>query len=284
MKIFLAALLFSATASAATISKNDITISTNESGTVWSLTFRGKQYVNCVDKGRCFQGAASFDHMGEAFNPTKGGCNSAYGVVHALNCDQPNPSPSSSKLLLEVTGDGIVYNQTQMAFWNQVAGAKLSNHIHGMLIHIGCGAPNVICIHSSFEVPSNEQHSIGQFEVFTGYMPPEFSKFWTVDVNTDGGLRMLTNGPGEQSRPVIFSTPDFQHAIGVYSMPSDCPTGAGYGRWNFAAEQTVKWNYVCRVPHPAGTHRFALRIVVGSVFEVIQAMKTFNPRLALVKT
>jgi hypothetical protein len=59
----------------------------------------------------------------------------------------------------------------------------------------------------------------------------------------------LDDGPGEQNRPVVFSTVSGNHAMGIFSpdQPSRGYEGAGYGRFRFKAEKVVKWNSVFRV-------------------------------------
>ncbi len=51
---------------------------------------------------------------------------------------------------------------------------------------------------TEFTLPSSERHDYGVFEVLTGYMPAEFSSFWTYDVVSDT-LSLLSDGPGTAS-------------------------------------------------------------------------------------
>lgn len=229
---------------------------------ICSLTWRDKEFVNNYDHGRQIQSASSFDYLGENFNPTEAGA--------SYLTDGFIPSPSSSLNLRAVAAGNKLVTQTQMAFWNPVNGVRRSNHIHQKWVTIGMpGMNHVIQYITEFTVPMNESHSYGQFEVLTGYMPPEFSKFYTFDVkNRATTVVPLDDGPGEQDKPVIMSTPDGGWAMGVYSPDSPQQTypTAGYGRWRH--HDTVKWNNVFRIPNPAGTYRFKTYIAVGSLENV----------------
>jgi hypothetical protein len=104
-------------------------------------------------------------------------------------------------------------------------------------------------------------------------MPAEFSKFWALDPKS-GQLAPLSDGPGEQSRPVVLSTADGLWAMGVWSpdQPSKGHEGIGYGRFRFPAERVVKWNCVFRVQDPAGikpgNYSYRVFVAVGSLRNV----------------
>jgi hypothetical protein len=85
----------------------------------------------------------------------------------------------------------------------------------------------------------------------------------------------LSDGPGEQSRPVILATEDGKYAMGVYSLPwnsLETPdirvSGPGYGRFRFEAEKVVKWNSVFRLKSdndlPATDYSFRNFVIVGT--------------------
>jgi hypothetical protein len=122
----------------------------------------------------------------------------------------------------------------------------------------------------TFTVPPGERHTLAQFEAVTGYMPPDFAVFWRFD-RTEGCLKPLSDGPGEQADPVVLATKDGVYAMGVYSpeQPSKGFENAGYGRFRFVTEKVVKWNCVFRVRAPegiaAGDYKFRCFLVVGSV-------------------
>lgn len=244
-----------------------LTLSTFDytAGAFCSLTWKGVQFIDARDHGRCLQSASSFDHLGENYNPTEAGA--------SMFTDGLLPAPSSSQLMNYVIDKATLAAEVRMAFWNPVNGRKLSDHVHRKWVQAGLtGRPNVIAYALDFEIPPNEVFNVGQFEVLTGYMPVRFSKFYTLDPST-GAMNDLSDGPGEQNLPIIFATADGKHALGVWS-----PSGLTYGRWRFS--DCVKWNAVKRVTNPRGTQRFRVFNVIGNVLEVragVQALAKSAP-------
>ena len=51
------------------------------------------------------------------------------------------------------------------------------------------------------------------FEVLTGYMTADFTSFWAFDPERNA-IQTLSKEPGEQTQPVILSTPQQTHAMG----------------------------------------------------------------------
>lgn len=254
MKRWLAALLSSIAGSAMpaslTIGPHHFSVSAYDySGwAVCSLVFRGQQYLDAADHGRCLQSAASFDWLGEAFNPTEGG-SVADGAL---------PGASTTLLYAVLGGRDSFASEVQMAYWS---GGR-SRHVLRKWLKVRFGGRNVIEHRIAFEIPTGESHSIGQFEILTGYMPPRFGRFRTFDPAT-GALADLGDGPGEQILPVIFCSDD-SNCMGAYSPAA--LAGGGYGRWRFP--DVVKWNMVTRVPYPAGVFRFRVFTAVGTLAEV----------------
>lgn len=235
---------------------SDIVITTTSrlAGAIHSLKWNGMEFIDSLDHGRQLQSACSFDmarpgpFWAECFNPTEAGSR----LDHTGN-------KTTSRLTAHVARDNILATKCQMAFW-LAPGEKssgrpalntttLSNHHLGKIVRIGHeGLPHAIEYIVTFGIPSAENHTMGQFEALTGYMPPEFSRFLSWNPAT-GKIAELNDGPGEQSLPVIFTTTNEQHAMGIYtpfmpSCPSDKPS---YGRFRFPAEKVVKWNCVFRV-------------------------------------
>lgn len=272
---FLALLALPAMAAETISSPSGITIRTcdHDAGAICSITWNGKQFVNDQDHGRQCQSASSFDYQGENFNPTEAGA--------SVLTDGENPSPSSSKLLYEAVVDGVLTTKSQMAFWNPVSGVKLSNHLFTKRVKIGfAGIPNVIEYASEFTIPANEQHAFGVFEALTCYMPAVLENFYTVNVNAWYPVRYraipIDNGPGEQNKPLMFTTEDAQYAFGIYSPNTPQPgfADAGYGRWNLWG--TRKWNNVYRIANPRGTYKFKSYMIIGTASDVIKSMVKLN--------
>jgi hypothetical protein len=182
-------------------------------------------------------------------------------------------------LLSIAAKDNVLETESRMAFWlkpgersrGQLAlnDNVLSDHKLRKRVTIGVpGHPNVVEYLVTFTVPKDEHHRYAQFEAVTGYMPAEFSQFFVL--NDDGTkLESISDGPGEQSRPIVFSTPSGSHAMGVYSpdQPSAGDTSSGYGRFRFVPEKVVKWNCVFRKRDASGIkpgeYTFRSYIAVG---------------------
>lgn len=262
---------------------SDIVITTTQrlAGAIHSLKWNGKEFIDSHDHGRQLQSAANFDlgkkFIPEVFNPTEAGSR-ADGTGNR----------SSSKLLHLAAKGNELRTTIQMAFWLK-PGEKslgnlayndriLSNNLLSKKVRIGYKAlPHAIEYEVTFTIPKGEHHTYAQFEALTGYMPPEFSKFWRFDPKA-AKLAVLDDGPGEQEFPVVFSTPNGQFAMGIYSpdQPAMGFEKAGYGRFRFKAEKVVKWNCVFRLRDAkgiaAGDYRFRNFVAVGTLEDVRTTM------------
>lgn len=260
-----------------------ITTTSRLAGAIHSLTWNGREFIDSADHGRQLQSASNFDNgtpfTPETFNPTEAGSRR----------DGAGPA-TTSRLLHRVAAPHALQTTTQMAFWllpGEKSGGHLaknrdavSNHLLTKRVIIGAtGLPNVIQYDVTFGVPIGEHHTYAQFEALTGYQPPEFSVFQTFDPSS-GQLDSLTDGPGEQPLPIVFSTTSGSHAMGIYSpdQPSPGYAQAGYGRFRFPAERVVKWNCVFRVRDPSGIrpgdYSFRMFVIVGNLETVRQTMQT----------
>lgn len=262
---------------------SEIVIKTTErlAGAIDSLTWNGKEFVDSRDHGRQIQSASNFDagsrFTGETFNPTEAGS----------RFDGAGKN-SSSKLLHIYAHANQLQSTNQMAFWLRPGersnghlaknATRLSNHLITKRVTIGYrDFPNVIEYNVTFSVPLGEKHRYAQFEAVTGYMPSEFSEFYRLDLERNK-IDLLTDGPGEQEHPVIFSTKDLDFAMGIYSpdQPSKGYENAGYGRFRFENQKVVKWNSVFRLKSakgiPAGDFSFRNFIIIGDLKQVHQTM------------
>jgi hypothetical protein len=240
-------------------------------GSISSLVFRDKQYVDTRDHGRELQSASSFDGLGECFNPTEAG-----------SVADGDKLTTSSKLLAVKTGPNWVGTSTDMAFWlppgydykhqcgmtpsvtHAVNKEIRGGHILDKRIEVGdAGEPNVIFDHVTYHVP--EAHGTGTFEAATIYTPIEFSKRYVLNLAT--GNIEPTEVIGEQDSPVILATPDGNNAVGLYS-PFLPQAGRGYGTFSFP--KTNKINCVFREKSiTAGqTVSFLCEFIVGTLAEV----------------
>src|SRR4051794_2385113 len=162
-----------------------ITTTGRLAGAIHSLTWDGKEFIDSLDHGRQLQSAANFDcgrpFVPKVFNPTEAGSRR----------DGAGARSSSRLLRLSVEGPEL-RTTTQMAFW-LTPGEKsegraalndrpLSNHLLTKRVRIGHrNDSHVIEYEVTFAVPEGERHRYAQFEAVTGYMPPEFSRFWRYD-------------------------------------------------------------------------------------------------------
>ncbi len=267
-----------------------ITTTSRLAGAVHSLTWNGQEFIDSADHGRQLQSASNFDagskFTGETFNPTEAGSRSDGAGAR-----------STSRLLHIVASGNKLQTTNQMAFWlrpGEKSGGHpaknvlpLSNHLLTKRVIIGYrNFPNVIQYDVTFALPLDEHHTYAQFEAVTGYMPPEFSEFLSLNLAT-GKTESLTDGPGEQSHPVILATASGSHAMGIYSpeLPSPGFNGAGYGRWRFSAQKVVKWNCVFRMRNVAdgiapGDYTFRSFVIVGDLNAVKATMKQLHDSVA----
>ncbi len=257
-----------------------ISCSPKFAGAIYSLNWNGKEFLNSADHGRELQSAATFDGFGECLNPTEAG-----------SAADATADTSTSRLLSFSTDSNQIKSSAQMAFWTSVgqpypAGCgitniqvaqnttNLSNHILTKRVTIGfSGISNVIAYQVTFHVA--EHHSSAIFESLTGYLTQDFSAFWTLDPATRS-LAHLSYGPGEQDKPIIFSTTDQNYAMGIYSpgLPQPSFPGLGYARYSYLSQYTTKWSAFYHMGDtPAGDYTFQLYVVVGSLAQVIEGMR-----------
>ncbi|MFO0878991.1 MAG: arylsulfatase [Gemmataceae bacterium] len=254
-------------------------------GAIDSLTWNGKEFIDSADHGRQLQSASNLNAgkrmLAETFNPTEAGS----------RADGAGPRSSSKLLALEARGNEL-RTRTQMAFWlrpgEKSAGnpayntTVLSNHLVAKCVRIGyADMPNVLDYQVTFTLPAGEHHTQATFEALTGYMPWEFADFFAFNPGT-GKLEPLTDGPGEQSRPVVLATRDGRHAMGIYTPPGAGRSGPGYGRWRFTPDRVVKWNCVFRFERPdgipPGDHTFQIFVPVGTKAECEAALRKLTQR------
>ena len=252
-------------------------------GAIRSLTWNGKEFINEADHGRELQSASNLDVdgdiKGETFNPTEAGSRD----------DGAKQTTTGRLLYLHAEGADLV-TTNQMAFWllpGEKSGPNLakntnalSNHLLAKHVHIGIpNFPNVIDYTSTFILPRDEKHVHGVFEALTGYMAYEFDQFWAFDFKTRK-LQPMDAGPREGPLPLIFSTKDGGHAMGIYSPPDPKIPKRTYGRFKFDSAKVTKWNCVFRINDPNGIppaeyscHMF---VIVGTLDDVRATMDALS--------
>jgi hypothetical protein len=270
-----------------------ITTTSRLAGAIHSLTWNGREFIDSLDHGRQLQSASNLDVGGkffnETFNPTEAGCER----------DMAGPT-STSRLLFLSSADRELVTLTQMAFWlrpGQSSGGHpalnataVSNHLLQKRVRIGCpdlpppARDHAIRYEVIFTVPADERHGRATFEAVTGYMPADFRVFHGL--TADGSLEPLSDGPGEQSMPVVVSTADGSHAMGSWSADRTRTTGrpASYGRFWFEQARVSKWNCVFREAArdgesiDAGPHAYLVWVAVGTREQVRQTIVALRDR------
>jgi hypothetical protein len=266
-----------------------VTTTSRLAGAIHSLTWNGVEFIDSVDHGRQLQSACSFDclksgeYWAECYNPTEAGS----------RADGAGPTSTSKLLSIHAEGNRLS-TKTQMAFWllpgedssgrPALNSKPLSDVTVTKEVILGFeDMSQVIDYRVAFEVPETEHHRHAVFEALTGYMPARFEKFWGLD-SSRGELVPLTDGPGEQSLPVILATKDNQYAMGVFSpdQPSNGFEHVGYGRFRFEHEQVTKWNCVFRVSDreriAAKTYRFRMFVAIGTLEQVRSDLSSLASR------
>lgn len=258
-----------------------LTTTARVAGAIHSLTWGGREFIDSVDHGRQLQSASNLDAgvrpiRAETFNPTEAGSR------------RDHVGPRSTSELREFHAEGNrLHTKSRMAFWlapDEKSGPNparnttpVSRHLLEKSVTIGWhGLGQVISYDVIFTVPTGEFHQEVVFEALTGYMPAEFEKFWAFNPSS-GQLEPLSDGPGEQLRPVVLATADGNYAMGIFSPE----TGARYGRFRFARERVVKWNCVFRPPvaktgFPAGEYAYRQFVVVGDLARVQEGLRTLE--------
>ncbi len=277
-------------------------------GAIDSLKYNGKEFINRFDHGRQLQSAMQVDGFGECNNPTEAGSE-----------HDRRAATSTSKALSAtiVASENILKTKSKMAYWTykKTTGAckkgmdprltnPLSEHVLEKDIQIGFNNDdNIIKYSISFTHPEGSYKESLVYEFLTGYLNSEFSRFYYVGLADEtlneylaSDLTSLVNngfpagsfhGSPKAKKaydPIIFSTADGKHAMGVYTSKkaiTDCKSGFhGYNVYKFAlggsgnnGNATNKWslavgdlaNSKCIVNN---TRKFEVYLAIGDVYEV----------------
>jgi len=267
-----------------------ITTTARLAGAIDSLTWNDKEFIDSFDHGRQIQSAVNLDNgtpiLDETFNPTEAGSRR-----------DGRGDQSSSRLLRLRADSNTLHAVTQMAFWlapGETSGPNsaknttaVSDHLITKRVRIGYKRlPHVISYDVTFSLPLGERHRQAVFEAVTGYMPQEFQRFMQFNLKT-GDLEPLSDGPGEQLLPIVFTVPSGAHAMGIYAppQPARSRTGPTYGRFRFPAEKVVKWNCVFRIHDEGGIapgeYPFRMFVIVGDLSDVRDALRALHHESAI---
>jgi len=244
-------------------------------GAIDFLIWNGKEFVSRTCTGDLLQTALACNDLAERYNPTEAG----------------NRSGEPSKLISMTANGNVLNTKCQMAFYLSpgevsnpngegpqtlpaVNTTELSDYILTKKVTIGhASSDHVIEFLLNIHIPEPCNTII---EALTGYMPAEFSSFYTYNHSTRE-LYPISEGPGEQQYPLVFASGD-THAMGCYCP--DLPIQnqykyLGYGRsappW--VADGMVKWNMVFRMNGlTPGDYAFRCYVMVGTLENVRVSM------------
>jgi hypothetical protein len=253
-----------------------VTATERSAGAIESLMWGGIEFLDANDHGRDLQSAISYDGLRECDNPTEAGSSK----------DGDRPHSTSSMLLHASTAGNELRTYSQMAYWlwpGQISGecgparnetgGRLSSTHHAKTVRFLPGFDNVLEHTITFGMA--RPRAMAQFEVLTAYMPEHFDTFYRYHV-AKAEMEPLSDGPGEQSHPVVLATRDGKHALGLMTLQKagSGMKGPGYGRWRFGWQRVTKSNIVFRLKNaPAGRHRFVVYSVLGTLEDVRQTMR-----------
>jgi hypothetical protein len=265
--------------------RNDIisvTASRRVAGAIDSVFWNGKEFINSYDHGRQLQPALSKNGFGECYNPTLAG-SAADGLS----------AGTSSLLEWASANQNQLFTQTLPAFWlapfttDPNCGSVINTSVRSAYrmnttVQVGLsGMRHAIRFVTRVLVP--EAVNSLTIEAPTGYLTGDMTAFYTYDDATQS-LTMLSNAlpMGEQGKPLVLSTQNGSHAMGVWSPTLPQTPGSGYGQFRFPAwiesNATMKWNAVYRTgPVSAGASlSYTTYIAVGSLENVRVTMAQLN--------
>lgn len=254
-------------------------------GAISSLQYRGVEYVDIADHGRQIQTAFSFDNLGECYNPTEAG-----------SARDGASLTSSSKLLSLSNAGNVLRSSNQPAFWlapgtdyKRACGLTkfttaqnttvLSNYgISRTTSFYGPSIPNLLNVNVGIKLTENR--SAASIEALTAYLPASFSMFMELNRKNMVMTRLTPGGTNPVTRnPVIISTADGLHAMGVISPEIEAPANTmpayyAYFQW---PNLVSKWSCVfARSGLTAGTTlNYGCHIAVGTVDEVVAALAAY---------
>lgn len=256
-------------------------------GAIDSLTYRGVEYVDNLDHGRQIQSAIQVDDLGECYSPNEAGA----------KADEAAPRTSSTVRLLTTAGN-VLTTETKPAFWlgprepygkacsparpetSAQNNAVLSNYLIKRTTRFyGPAIPNLLLIDISMTFP--EQRRSASIEALTGYLPANFTSFYSYDPAARRLQRLqAATKAGRTNIPMIVATPDGRNAFGVFSkaIASAPPDRAYYAYFYFPeGGATAKWACVFGEfgIRAGATFNYSCPIAVGSLKEVTTAFDVY---------
>ncbi|XGC81063.1 hypothetical protein ACES2L_01040 [Bdellovibrio bacteriovorus] len=271
-------------------------------GSITSLKWNNKEYINIWDHGRQLQSAMQVDGYAECNNPTEAGS----------EADHKKPTSTSVLKNISFATEKSFTTDTMMAYWSakRVTGAcvkgkdprvtsPLSKHSLQRTVNIGYKNDEQIAKMSmTFKSPREEVTSGFTYEFLTGYLNDEFTEFYSLSGTELAKVTKLNDISGSgfpngsyhtgTNLPSAMANKSGSHAMGVYfpmSQLAKCKVGFhGYNLYRFNlggsganGNGTNKWslavnenlNSSCIVADgPNYSRTFDVYVVVGTIDQV----------------
>ncbi len=262
-------------------------------GGIYSIKYKGREFINNYDHGRSLSYAWTYDGKGECDNPTENGSHRDYR------------GSTSSSLLKSFSGSGSSWSSiNQPAFWLAPgdkegycpAGAVnantevVSRDLMEKKVSFGRFGANTIDMEAL--ITTNRKSDLMQLELPTAYLNEDFKRFYTLDLQVaNWPVKELafkrdpsTGSPFvETYAPVIQATDDGNFAFAMVLEDSSAPGSFSlpwYVAYNFyhpmsRANSTMKSSTAMRARNLTAGSRINshAHLFVGSLSEVSNAIR-----------
>lgn len=277
-------------------------------GALWSLTWRGEQFIDQLDYGRLVQSSLSFSGAGASRAlPTEGGDQTAdadpafmHGapLLSASNTRSAQGATQSTRAI-PLEWRHTEYNGGHPAQPVAYPGWQLGKDItlDDARIDLGADRPQwraQVLRYTTVFVNGGPALPQADIEIPTAYLRAPFRRAFTCDAtqpDTRSGLREVMPAEYEQldastwhrqfSPPaggVILANDGLSHALGLYgSAPEQGGSARYFTLWRFGSRQSPSVNKSSAGAGPrtlaSGSHRFQTWLVVGQAQEVCAVMQ-----------
>lgn len=267
-------------------------------GVVDSIVVHGQEWVNSHDHGRLFQTALQIDGYGECFNPTEAGSyKGSDSILEGITVDHINGNTASTTVRAASWGvapDGLNYCPKGT---HPGISVPTDTRISKKITVDG----NIITWDVSINSPSAKERF--NIEVLTGYLTANFNKTYYLNKNKalieitdwkslnsptdgypDGSTLEAQNYP--KNLPIVFADEFGLKAMGVIrTSPVKSKEISEYHLLKFKLDEGVlpnsnscsKFSVVSSgdVKILGNTPSFQVKLIVGSLNEVLTIMKSF---------
>lgn len=278
----------------------------NAGGAIWSWTWSGKQFINTLDYGRLIQSS-----LGQLFGalPTEGGDmvggsgdyrNWHGSPLHSHTTSPGGTTQSTRGIPLEwklrcfnkghYDASCAGSSNIPVIYHNWRLGKNLSFDLSS--INLGSQFNYLVPQIARYETVFYTPHGIkkASIEIPTGYLNPEFNRFFTIDASVSDlnvALTEITKAHTAAKAPsnhyqfdvkdaggVVIATSDLKYAMGVYAYQKSLKTKGSiyFTLFNFLPS-TTKWAAAYSGELPRGEQVFTSYIITGALSNVRVAMR-----------